>query len=100
MAALALNAEAYLDLISAPRGAAELAALVEAVRVGETRFFRHRPQIATLTDVIVPALRARGRRTLRVWSAGCASGEEAYTLALVLSRQLRGVAVQVLGTDV
>ena len=45
---------------SRARGAAELDELVEAVRVGETRFFRHRAQVAALvTDVVVPALRAR-----------------------------------------
>ena len=90
MSALDLGAQAYLDLVSSPRGAAELSALVEAVRVGETRFFRHRPQVDALLEVVVPAWRERGERSPRVWSAGCATGEEAYTLALVLGRALPG----------
>jgi chemotaxis protein methyltransferase CheR len=88
MSALDLGAEAYLDLVRTPRGAAERGALVEAVRVGETRFFRHRPHVDALLEVVVPAWRDRGERSPRVWSAGCATGEEAYTLALVLGRAL------------
>jgi chemotaxis methyl-accepting protein methylase len=75
-------------------------ALVEAVRVGESRLFRHRPQIDALAAVVAPALRARGRRAIRVWSAGCAAGEEPYTLAIVLSRALPECAISILATDV
>lgn len=100
IAALAVTPEAYVELIATARGAAELRELVEAVRVGESSLFRHRSQIAALADVVVPALRERGRRTVRVWSAGCASGEEPYTLAIVLSRALPGHTVSVIATDV
>jgi chemotaxis protein methyltransferase CheR len=104
--ALGVDGDGYLALLDAARGggAGELAALVEAVRVGESRLFRHRPQVAALIDVVVPALRARitGRagRTVRVWSAGCAAGEEPYTLAVVLARALPGAAIEILATDV
>ncbi|TMQ03170.1 MAG: hypothetical protein E6J90_45500 [Deltaproteobacteria bacterium] len=90
----------YVALIAGARGAGELAQLIEAVRVGESRLFRHRPQIDVLASVIAPALRARGRRALRVWSAGCAAGEEPYTLAIVLSRALPDCAISILATDV
>jgi chemotaxis protein methyltransferase CheR len=100
IAALGTTPEAYVELIGAGRGQAELGALVEAVRVGESSLFRHKPQIAALLDVVVPAIRARGRRSLRVWSAGCASGEEPYTLAIVLSRALPEVSITVHATDV
>jgi chemotaxis protein methyltransferase CheR len=90
----------YVALIDSARGAAELAALIEAVRVGESRLFRHRSQIAALADVVAPALRARGRRAIRAWSAGCAAGEEPYTLAIVLSRALPDCAISILATDV
>lgn len=76
----------------------ELDELLECVRVGETRLFRHRQQIEVVEQVIAPAL--RGRRELRVWSAGCAAGEEAYTLAAVLSRALPDARLDVLATDV
>src|SRR5262249_44999553 len=64
------------------------------------RLFRHRPQIEALVDVVAPALRARGRRPIRVWSAGCAAGEEPYTLAAVLARELAGWTISILATDV
>lgn len=98
MDACELAPDAYVELIGSGRGAAELDELIEAVRVGESRLFRHRSQIAALVDAVVPALRARGKRTIKVWSAGCAAGEEPYTLASVLSRA--GFEPQITATDV
>lgn len=100
IAALEVSPDAYVALIATARGAGELRELVEAVRVGESSLFRHRSQIAALTEVVVPALRERGRRAVRVWSAGCASGEEPYTLAIVLARALPGYAISIVATDV
>ncbi len=101
MTALHMTEQAYLSFVNSPGGDAELSALVEAVRVGETRFFRHKPQVDALVEVVVPAFREREIKNPRVWSAGCATGEEAYTLALVLSASLpRGVVPTILATDV
>jgi len=88
---------AYVDLITSPAGAREMELLVEALRVGETRFFRHGSHVKALTDVVVPSMLAGRReragapglrRRVRAWSAGCATGEEPYTLAMVLRRLL------------
>jgi chemotaxis protein methyltransferase CheR len=98
IAALEVTAEQYLALIASPRGNAELDALIEAVRVGESRLFRHRSQITALVDHVVPAL--RGKRALKVWSAGCSTGEEPYTLAAVLQRALPACTITILATDV
>jgi chemotaxis protein methyltransferase CheR len=100
MAVLGVEPARYLELVRAGHGASELIELIEAVRVGETRLFRHRSQVTALGEIVVPALRARGRRTVKVWSVGCAAGEEAYTLAIVLSGHLPGASLSVLATDV
>lgn len=80
------------------------AALAARLTIGETHFFRVAPQIAALREVVLPDLLARraSRRRLNCWSAGCSSGEEAYTLAIVL-RELLTVAapwqLHILATD-
>jgi chemotaxis protein methyltransferase CheR len=93
---LALSPPAYVDEIR--RNTDELDELLECVRVGETRLFRHKQQIDALEQVVAPAL--QHRRELRVWSAGCAAGEEAYTLAAVLTHALPNALISVLATDV
>ncbi len=98
--ALGVSPESYVELVTSGRGGIEREALVEAVRVGESSLFRHRAQINALVDVVAPAWRERGKRSVRVWSAGCAAGQEPYTLAIVLSRVLPGVALSVVATDV
>ncbi len=106
IAALGLDrAAAYVDLVTSPAGGKELDLLLEVLRVGETAFFRHRSHIKALTEVVVPALAESrgapgGPRKVRAWSAGCATGEEAYTLAMILHRLLpRPIEVEVLATD-
>ncbi len=72
---------------------------------GESYFFRDRGQIALIRDVLLEELkgRSRPREVLRLWSAGCSRGEEAYTLAILAEEALptgHGFQVQVLGTDI
>ena len=81
-------------------GAPLARALLDAVLVGETYFFRHPEQFRFLAYEAVPAALARGNLTLRGWSAGCASGEETYSIAAcLLNMAPPGVRVEVLGTD-
>ena len=78
-------------------------AVVEAVRkavvVGETSLFRQRDHFAFVADTVVPRLRARGATAVRAWSAGCACGEEAWSLAATLCASFSEADVDVLGTD-
>lgn len=79
--------------------ARSVAALVEQAVVGETYFFRHPEQLAALSGLLDEA--APGGRPLTIWSAGCASGEEPYGLAMLLLEAGRGgVADRILATDV
>jgi chemotaxis protein methyltransferase CheR len=78
--------------------------LALSMTVGETHFFRVNPQIEALRRVVLPELIARHKtdRQLRVWSAGCSTGEEPYTLAMLLCEQLskpNDWDVQLVATD-
>jgi len=79
-------------------------ALVEHLTVGETYFLRDPAQISALRETILPDLidRRAGERRLRLWSAGCSTGEEPYTLAILLREKDITSAWDVLlvGTDV
>jgi two-component system CheB/CheR fusion protein len=72
---------------------AEFGRLVTTFLIKVTEFFRDRALFTVLGSTIVPELieeaRTRGARELRVWSAGCATGEEAYSLAIVIAEAMR-----------
>ncbi len=81
-----------------------LESFVASLTIPETYFFRNRPQFDALEQHILPELIARRRdqRRLRIWSAGCASGEEPYSVAILLRRLLPDLAswdVLILATD-
>ena len=93
-AALGVSDEEYVARAAADAG--ELDRLIELLRVGETRFFRHGAQLAALRERVLPSLRSSSSG-VAAWSAGCASGEEAWTLAMMLAE--RGGAFSVWATD-
>jgi two-component system, chemotaxis family, CheB/CheR fusion protein len=84
----------------------EFAFLFDMILINVTEFFRDRPAWEHLAEEVVPPLLAarRADEPIRAWSAGCASGEEAYTLAMVLAEALGADAfrdrVKIYGTDV
>jgi chemotaxis protein methyltransferase CheR len=73
--------------------------LVAEVTVGETYFFREPAQLAFIEREVIPRLRARGNG-VRVWSAGCASGEEPYSIAILLRQAGLAADSWILGTDI
>jgi chemotaxis methyl-accepting protein methylase len=103
-AAPGLDSDAFLRAASDAGGdRALLDRLIDEVTVQETTFLRHRRQLdAVAWPGHLRDARAGGSDTIRVWSAGCASGEEAYTLALLAAEALAPApaTVDVLGTDV
>lgn len=79
-------------------GVTELDLLADALVVGETYFFRElEPLRAAITQVVVPAVRARG--TARIWSAACATGEEALSVAMLLEEAGVDAQCRILATD-
>jgi|GEM_PF-160439 len=80
--------EKYLARLAGPGGEEELRSLLPLVTVGHTEFFRDAKQFRALEKSVLPALVTRARREMRkvsVWSAGCATGEEPYSVAMVLA---------------
>ena len=94
-----LSPEEYLAAIRLPGPTFDR--LVARVTVGETSFFRDRAQCELLRDVVLPSVaRARGAGSaVAMWSAGCSSGEEAYTLAALADAAGLGDRWVVVGSD-
>lgn len=83
---------AYCALLSAPSGANEIDVLIDMITTNHTHFFRERGHFEFLEHHVLPILATRvlaAGRSLRVWSAAAASGEEPYSLAIVLSEYAR-----------
>ncbi|HVF05103.1 MAG TPA: CheR family methyltransferase [Frankiaceae bacterium] len=95
----------YLALLDRDKGD-ELQALLNEVTIQETHFFRNPPQFRALRQHVLPQLikrAATGSRRLRVWSAGCSTGEEPYSVAMLLRELLPltdGWDIKVVATDV
>lgn len=79
------DANTYLaELENAHAFSDELRTLAHELTINETSFFRNADQMAAFSDIAVPECLATAPRKLRILSAGCASGEEAYSLAMIL----------------
>lgn len=96
---------AYEERLKHPRHAHdEKVALFDLATTNKTDFFREPAHFNYLTETALPALSARGDRwTCRVWCAGCSTGQEVYTLAMVLddyARRHPGFDFQITGTDI
>ncbi len=108
---LAVNGQtrvgAYVDWLSRPESGPERQRLLDAVTIQETHFHRARPQIEALRRQILPdilASAAREGRDAVVWSAGCSTGEEPFTLAMLMLEVAEKMPapprLRVIGTDV
>ena len=98
--------ECARELVLAKLGSAQIDSLAEHLTIGETYFFRDPAAFEILVSDVIPAL-ARARRgtakRLRIWSAGCCSGEEPYSLAIALCRAIPDLddwQITILATDI
>jgi chemotaxis protein methyltransferase CheR len=90
----------YLALVESQSGSGELVSLVDVMTTNKTSFFREIEHFNYLRDIVLPEL---GDHRLRFWSAACSSGEEPYSLAMLLQDHLPNVSgrdVLILGTDI
>jgi chemotaxis protein methyltransferase CheR len=97
--------EEYCDLLFSPAGMQqERVFMINVVTTNKTDFFREPRHFEFLVQTALPELmRLRGTGTRRVWSAGCSTGEEPYTLAMVLSEfatRMTGFNFSLLATDI
>ncbi len=96
----------YCDYLFSQEGLQnELIMMVDLVTTNKTDFFREPDHFAYLVNAVIPEWQKKtgGRRPLNVWSAGCSTGEEPYTLAMVLSEvaaTLDGFSYQIMATDI
>jgi chemotaxis protein methyltransferase CheR len=98
----------YYELVSQPEQHEERVRMIDAITTNETRFFREPKHFEYLIGTLFPLWRrlaGQGLRSkkIRVWSAGCSSGEEPYSLAMVLAENLpacEGWDVRILATDI
>ncbi len=110
------NLQSYYNLLcdkNNPTGRVELERLINILTINETYFFRDEAQMDALTHHILPTLISRKRAAaaleankqpqLRIWSAGCATGEEPYSIAIMLKELLPDIKnwkILILGTDI
>lgn len=102
----ATSLRSYYEVLATSRNS-ELINLLNRITVGETCFFRNQPQLDALRKVVLPKIvEAQAKsavRQIRVWSAGCSTGEEPYTLAMIFLEEsqsvLKGFRFEVEATD-
>jgi chemotaxis protein methyltransferase CheR len=98
----------YYDLVTQPDREEERVQMIDAITTNETRFFRDPRHFELLEGRAIPRWRTEveqglRQKTVRLWSAGCSSGEEPYSLAMLLARHLppeQGWNVSILATDI
>ena len=95
----------YCDRLTMRGNEAELQELIDEITTQHTKFFRENTQLDYLQQTILPELQRQGqkhtRKKIRIWSAGCSSGEEPYTLAMILL-EILGEAwdIRILASDI
>ncbi len=82
----------------------ELSAIMDILTVNETYFFREQNQLKAFSEEILEELKTtnKDRKTLRIWSAGCSTGEEPYTITMLINEKgyFNGWDVEIYGSDI
>jgi len=93
--------EDYLSLIKYNPGPDELNKLFDAITTNETYFFREPQQLSVCVDKVVPlALEKKPGKDIKIWSAACSTGEEAYTLVMMLLEKRSCSRIEVVASDI
>jgi chemotaxis protein methyltransferase CheR len=82
----------------------ELAAIIDIITVNETYFFREQNQLKAFGEEILPEIKSiyKDKKKLRIWSAGCSTGEEPYTIAMLILEKgyFHGWNIEIFGSDI
>ena len=94
--------EDYLKLLSESDKEKDI--LYREMLIGVTRFFRDEAAFTVLTQSVLPKLIKKGRKQLRIWSVACSTGEEVYSLAMIIKEYLKDndldLEVKIFATDI
>lgn len=94
--------EDYVKYLESGRDCGEMTQMIDSLTTNKTSFFRESSHFDFLCKDLLPKIVERGNK-LRIWSAGCSSGEEPYTLGLLLCEEIPSIAsfdARILATDI
>lgn len=92
--------EDYLSLIKFGNNLDELGKLFDAITTNETYFFREPQQLSVCVDSVVPVIMEKKKsKDIKIWSAACSTGEEAYTLVMMLLEKRICSRIEVVASD-
>lgn len=96
--------EYYRHLIYSNNREEELASIIDILTINETYFFREKNQLKSFSEELLPELKKTKKNTkrLRIWSAGCSTGEEPYTIAMLAleTGDFHDWTIEILGSDI
>lgn len=100
--------EEYIEYLKKRKNSKEITCLLNAVTINETSFFRHPVQFEALGDALLPELieqrREQGQSEVRLWSAACSAGDEAYSMAILVKERMKPryphMDFEIVGTDI
>ena len=96
------NIEEYLSFVRNDRTGRELVSMLDVLSTNLTSFFREPQHFHYLKDHVLPRIMQAKTRRIRIWSAGCSSGEEPYSIAVLLNEMIPDIEnrdVRILATD-
>jgi chemotaxis protein methyltransferase CheR len=98
----------YYKVLTNGQGSEELSHLINSITINETFFFRNEPQFTALEALILPELikkrKEDGTNRVRIWSAACSTGDEPYTIAMIVAEEILPlfpqIKFEIIGTDI
>lgn len=97
------NYQAYINYLEKPQNRIEIHDLLDVVSTNETYFFRNEKQFESFRLALEEVAKNSSSTSIRIWSAGCSTGEEPYTIAILvneLKQKLLGKKVEIIATDI